>query len=132
MNKLLSLAVLAALLAMAAADCQVSVTQTLGSAWTTNGQDFSQWSVTLTNTGSDGVKSVDLSISNDSLFDQLWNIVKDSRGLYLLPDSILKNGGPTHRREWVVRIQLHHQEQDAGHHRSRPSTARPSRPWSPP
>lgn len=93
MNKLLSFAVLAALLAMAAADCQVSVTQTLGSAWTTNGQDFSQWSVAITNTGSEGVKSVDLSIANDSLFDQLWNIVKDNRGLYVLPDYILQNGG---------------------------------------
>jgi hypothetical protein len=93
MNKHLAFAVFAALLALAAADCQVTVKQTLGSAWTVNGQDYSQWSVTLTNSGSEALKSVDLSIINASLFDQLWNIVKDNRGLYVLPDYILQNGG---------------------------------------
>ncbi len=43
MHKLLAFAVFAALLAFASADCcGASVSQTLGSAWTTNGQDMSR------------------------------------------------------------------------------------------
>jgi hypothetical protein len=94
MKKLSTPALPVTLVAFASADCSATVSQTLGSAWTTNGQDMSQWSVAITNTGSsEAVKSVDLTILNDNLFEQVWNIVKDKRGPYVLPDYVTNNGG---------------------------------------
>jgi len=87
----LSIFFLAALLAYAAADCSVTVKQTLGSAWTSNGQAYSQWNAQLV-AGSEAVTSVTLSITGGDL-EQLWELVKEADGSYRLPDYRIQNGG---------------------------------------
>jgi hypothetical protein len=78
--------------------------QTLGSSWTVNGQAFSQWSVAIT-AGPKDVKSIALSLSGN--FDQLWEITKDFRGLYVLPDYVLQAGGikagKTHNFGYIIK-----------------------------
>lgn len=72
-------------------DCKVTLTHTLGSAWTSNGQDYSQWSVAITNSGSEQVKSLELSIQGN--LDQLWELKEESSGSFLLPDYVVQGGG---------------------------------------
>jgi hypothetical protein len=71
-----------------------------------NGQAYSQWSVTIT-AGPKDVKSLTLSISGN--FDQLWEITKDFRGLYVLPDYVLQGGGiragKTHNFGYIIKSQ---------------------------
>ncbi|ELR19554.1 carbohydrate binding domain cbm49 protein [Acanthamoeba castellanii str. Neff] len=76
----------------AAADCSVSVQQTLGSAWKQDGVDMSQWNAQLT-AGSAAVKSVQLAITGAGGFTQLWELTRTSAGLYVLPDYRLQSGG---------------------------------------
>jgi hypothetical protein len=88
----LALTLLAAFLCCyAAADCSVSIKQTLGSAWKQNGRDMSQWNVQLT-AGSEAVKAIQLSVTGASI-TQLWELTKLSNGLYTLPDYRLQFGG---------------------------------------
>ena len=88
----------------AAQECKVDIVQTLGSAWTVNGQAYSQWSVAIT-AGPKDVKSLALSLGGN--FDQLWEITKDFRGLYVLPDYVLQAGGikagKTHNFGYIIK-----------------------------
>jgi len=89
----LLLVLLAALcLSHAAADCSVSIQQTLGSAWKQDGVDMSQWNAQLT-AGSAAAKSVQLAITGAGAITQLWELTRTSSGLYVLPNYRLQSGG---------------------------------------
>jgi hypothetical protein len=74
-----------------ATDCNVSVKQTLGSAWQQEGKNLSQWNVQLT-AGSEAVKSLELSITGAKII-QLWELTNQSTGLFALPEYRIQNGG---------------------------------------
>ena len=90
--KYITLAVVfAALFCCALADCNVSIKQTLGSAWQQEGKSLSQWNVQLT-AGSEAIKSLELSITGAKII-QLWELTNQSTGLFALPEYRIQNGG---------------------------------------
>jgi hypothetical protein len=72
-------------------DCSVGIKQSLGSSWKQDGKDMSQWNVQLT-AGSETVKSLELSITGATL-TQVWELTRQSNGLFALPDYRLQSGG---------------------------------------
>ncbi len=69
----------------------MGIKQSLGSSWKQDGKDMSQWNVQLT-AGSETVKSLELSITGAAL-TQVWELTRQSNGLFALPDYRLQSGG---------------------------------------